>query len=176
MIPWGCCSVTKSCLTLRSLWTVAYQAPLWEFPGKNTGVGCHSLLQEIFPTQGSNPCLLDWQADSLPLSHQGSPNDSYPRWFLIALRIHGLMCKDDSGKDERNNHGVRPRFRLLSFVFLVMQGSRAQDKAVSLLLLLRLADLRRLPAVLILKIKWAPTPAMSSRPFESPPPYRPDEL
>ena len=27
----------------------------------------------IFPDQGSNPCLLHWQADSLPLSHQGSP-------------------------------------------------------------------------------------------------------
>ena len=27
----------------------------WDFPGKNTGVGCHSLLQGIFPTQGSKP-------------------------------------------------------------------------------------------------------------------------
>ena len=27
----------------------------WDFPGKNTGVGCHFLLQGIFPTQGSNP-------------------------------------------------------------------------------------------------------------------------
>ena len=40
-------------------WTVAHQAPLpWNSPGKNTGVGSHSLLQEIFPTQGSNPGLL----------------------------------------------------------------------------------------------------------------------
>ena len=30
----------------------------WDFPGKNTGVGCHFLLQEIFLTQGSNPGLL----------------------------------------------------------------------------------------------------------------------
>jgi len=30
----------------------------WNSPGKNTGVGCHALLQGIFPTQGSNPCLL----------------------------------------------------------------------------------------------------------------------
>ena len=37
------------------------------------GVGCHFLLQEIFLTQGSNPHLLHWQADSLPLSHLGSP-------------------------------------------------------------------------------------------------------
>jgi len=30
----------------------------WNSPGKNTGVGSPSLLQEIFPTQGSNPGLL----------------------------------------------------------------------------------------------------------------------
>ena len=42
----------------------------WDSPGKNTGVGCHSLLQGIFPTQGSNSSLLLWQVDSLPLSHQ----------------------------------------------------------------------------------------------------------
>ena len=37
---------------------------LWDSPGKNTGVGCHFLLQGIFLTQGSNPCLLHllcWQ-------------------------------------------------------------------------------------------------------------------
>ena len=30
----------------------------WDFPGKNTGVGCHFLLQGIFPTQGSKQHLL----------------------------------------------------------------------------------------------------------------------
>ena len=34
-----------------------------------TGMGCHFLLQGIFLTQGSNPHLLHWQADSLLLSH-----------------------------------------------------------------------------------------------------------
>ena len=43
------------------------------FPGKNTGVGCHFLLQGIFATQESSPRLLQWQVDSLPLSHWGSP-------------------------------------------------------------------------------------------------------
>ena len=45
-------------------------------PGKNTGVGCHALLQGIFHTQESNLCLLcllHWQAGSLPLCHLGSP-------------------------------------------------------------------------------------------------------
>ena len=31
----------------------------WDFPGQNTGAGCHSLLQGIFLTQGSNLGLLD---------------------------------------------------------------------------------------------------------------------
>ena len=47
----------------------------WNFPGKNTRMDCHFLLRGIFPTQRSNPCLLHllyWQANSLPLSHQGS--------------------------------------------------------------------------------------------------------
>ena len=38
-----------------ALWTVAHQASPWDSPGKNTGVGCHSLFQGIFPTQGSSP-------------------------------------------------------------------------------------------------------------------------
>ena len=45
-----------------------------DFPGKNTGVGCHSLLQGIFPTQGSNPGLLYWQADTLPSEPPGKPD------------------------------------------------------------------------------------------------------
>ena len=49
-------------------------SPPGSSPGKNTGVGCHALLQEIFWTQGSNPrllCLLHWQANSLPLVPPG---------------------------------------------------------------------------------------------------------
>ena len=44
----------------------------WNFPDKNTGVGCHFLLQGILPTQGLNPHLLHWQEDSLLLDHLGS--------------------------------------------------------------------------------------------------------
>jgi len=56
-------------------WTVARQAPLpWDSPGKNSWIGCCFLLQGIFPTQGSNPRLLHWQADCLPLSYLGSPS------------------------------------------------------------------------------------------------------
>ena len=42
-------------------------------PGKNTGMGCHALLQGIFPTQGSSPGLLHCGWILYHLSHQGSP-------------------------------------------------------------------------------------------------------
>ena len=51
----------------------------WDFPGKNTGMCCHFLLQGIFATQGLNPRFLHllrflhWQVDYLSLSHLGSP-------------------------------------------------------------------------------------------------------
>ena len=36
-----------------TLWTVAHQAPLWDSPGKNTGAGCHALLQGDLPDPGT---------------------------------------------------------------------------------------------------------------------------
>ena len=55
-------------------WTVACTKLLcpWDFLGKNTGVGCCFLLQEIFPTQGSNPGLPHCRQTLYCLSHQGS--------------------------------------------------------------------------------------------------------
>ena len=82
-ISWFCPSPTKtllkplmcllSCFShvwlIVTPWTVAHRLlHPWDSPGKNIGVGCHALLQEIFPTQRSNPgliCRLHWQAGSL---------------------------------------------------------------------------------------------------------------
>ena len=51
------CSVSSDSLRLLGPEPASLLRP-WDFPGKNTGVGCHALLQRIFPTQGSNPRLL----------------------------------------------------------------------------------------------------------------------
>ena len=62
-------------------------------PGKNTRMGCHSLLQGIVPTQGSNPCLLcllHWQLDSLPLCHLGS---LLPQAKKKKLKNRAAICK-----------------------------------------------------------------------------------
>ena len=47
----------------------------WDFPGKNTGVGCYALLKRIFLTQRLNLSLVapELQAGSLPLSHRENP-------------------------------------------------------------------------------------------------------
>ena len=45
----------------------------WDSPGKNTGVGCHFLLQGIFPTQESNPGLLHCRQILYQLSYEKSP-------------------------------------------------------------------------------------------------------
>ena len=56
--------VAQSCLTP---WTTACQALLCRNSlGKNTGVGCHALLQEIFPTQGLNPGFLHCKQTLIP--------------------------------------------------------------------------------------------------------------
>ena len=44
---------------------------LQDFPGQNTGVGCHFLLQGIFPTRGSNPALPHCRWILCQLSHKG---------------------------------------------------------------------------------------------------------
>ena len=54
----------------------------WDSLGKNTGVGCHSLLQEIFLTQGLNPGLLHCRQILYRLSHQRSPK------FLCLFLLH----------------------------------------------------------------------------------------
>ena len=49
----------------------------WDSPGKNTGVGCHFLLQGIFPIQGLNPGLPHCRQMLYGLSHQESPLRSF---------------------------------------------------------------------------------------------------
>ena len=65
------CSVVSNSLRTHGLEPTRFLCP-WDFPGKNTGVGFHSLLQGIFPTQGSNLGLVHCRQILYHLSHQGS--------------------------------------------------------------------------------------------------------
>ena len=58
------------------------------FQARAPGVGCHFLIQGIFPTQGSNPGLQHWRQTLYRLSHQDSP------WLTIDLflAVRDLHC------------------------------------------------------------------------------------
>ena len=103
-----CCSVVSD--SVVTPWTVPHQDPLSVgFPGKNTGLGCHFLLQGIFLTQGLNPnllCLLCWQADSLPTAPTGKSRciseglSEFTKYFhkpcLILFKIQGHTVSTES--------------------------------------------------------------------------------
>ena len=84
----------------------------WGSPGKNTGVGCHFLLQGIFMTQGWNPYLphlLHWQVNSLQLSHPGSPRwtRAGAKWNMEELRDTGYQSREASSWTQREEVGGR---------------------------------------------------------------------
>ena len=71
------CSVAQSCLALRPQdCSPPGSSVHGDSPGKKTGVGCHALLQGIFPTQGPGPGLPHCRRVLYHLSHQGGPHGS----------------------------------------------------------------------------------------------------
>ena len=76
------CSVSKLCPTL---WPTRLFSP-WDLPGRNTGVGCHFLLQGIFTTQISNSyllCLLwfQWKTNTM----KQSLKSEYSTFFIHTI-------------------------------------------------------------------------------------------
>ena len=109
-----------SCVQLCATpWTVACQGPLSvEFSRQSTEVGCHALLQGLFPTQGSNPRLPHCRQILYHLSHQRIPRRlewvAYPfsrefsqlesnqsllhwRWILYQLSYQGSPFQHREG-------------------------------------------------------------------------------
>ena len=87
LVPMCCAVLSRSfrsdSLRLHGLQPARLLCP-WDSLGKNTGVGCHALLQGIFQTQGLNPCLLHGRWILYPLSRQRNP-------FLYATRVENTI-------------------------------------------------------------------------------------
>ena len=77
-------SVMSDSLWLHGLSPTGLLCP-WSSLGKNTRVGSHSLLQETFLTQGSNPGLLNLRQILYHLSHQRSPYMYTYGWIYIYM-------------------------------------------------------------------------------------------
>ena len=105
------CLITQSCLTLCNPRDCSPPGSSvhGDSPGKNTGAGCHALLQRIFPTQGSNPGLPHSRWILYYLSHQ----EHYTNWifffffnavFLLPLELWTAPSVNNYNVTEQARH------------------------------------------------------------------------
>ena len=91
------CAYLLWCLTLCD--SMDYKQPgsfvHRDSPGKNTGMGCHALLQGIFPTQGLNPGLLHCRWIIYQLNHKGSPR--ILKWVIYHFSSGFLQPRNWTG-------------------------------------------------------------------------------
>ena len=128
-IPWTTdfresyvCLVAQLCLTLCNptdyiaLGSSVHGAS----PGKNTGVGCHALLQGIFPTQGIEFRSPTWQVDSLPSEPQGKPSEKVtclvynPLFLLFEMLISWLVSVHSTLVRKRMHYPNKVAWLILS--------------------------------------------------------------
>ena len=102
------CAQSLSCVQLFATpWTIALQAPLsMGFSMQQYWMGCHALLQGIFPTKGGTrvSCLLHWQVGSLPRVPPRKPNI-----LTLGTKYH---LKIDYDKLKINSHFKKKKGRI----------------------------------------------------------------
>ena len=109
--PNGNCSVCESLFTTP--WTIDPQVICpWDFPGKITGVGCHSFLQGFFLTQGLNLGLPHCRQILYCLSYQESP--TVGNWKTLGSKMPPSLALTEWG------HLLMP---LLSIYYLILPST-----------------------------------------------------
>ena len=117
------CSIAQSYPTLCDPMDCTHQAPLpMGFPGQNTGVGSHSLLQGIFPTQGSNPDLLHFRWIL------------YPGWGRSPGKGNGYLLQYSGVENSMDCivHGVEKSRTLLQRLSLLPSGPPGEPCVIHL--------------------------------------------
>ena len=82
----GCFSRLVMSDSFATPWTIAHQASLWDFPKKNTGMGCHFLLHGLFPTPGTEPTSLALAGGFFTTEPPGKPLHKGSFSFLSTLQ------------------------------------------------------------------------------------------
>ena len=125
---WRWVKLSKSCSVVSdSLWPHGLYSP-WNSAGQNTGVGSLSLLQGIFPTQGSNPGLLHCRQILYQLSHKGSQKLDHkegwaPRnWCFWTVVLEKIL---ESPLDYKNIKPVNPKGNQ-SWIFIGRTDANAE--------------------------------------------------
>ena len=104
----------QSYLTLCNPYGLGRFLHPWASPGKNTGMGCHTLLQGIFLTQGLNLpllCLLHWQAMFFTTSATGeAPHLSKNLFYLGSTKPKVVKClADKSLRKDLHQEGAKAK-------------------------------------------------------------------
>ena len=107
----------------------------WDSPGKKAGVGCHALLQGIFPTQGWNLCLLHllcWQGDFFTASAIWEAPMG-PNFIIIYLAEYQWMMLDRHSvmKSSSILSGGSDLFPLFSASFILFSPSVLTSDVIS---------------------------------------------
>ena len=158
----------------------------WDFPGTNTGGGCHSLLQGIFPTQGSNLGLLHCSR-FFTTESAGKPGVarglSHHRRLRAPERNWGTKaagCPAQEAKSPRSGVGRTPRDlrepHRLQFCFLCVHMTHALPRSPERILFLKdTGSGGALPLTLESRLPlWAlPAPSWSRLPADSGASYLP---
>ena len=92
----------------------------WNFPGKNTGVGCHALLQGIFLTQGSKLCLLCLlhYSRSFTTEPAGKPNNNILPTTQKMVKVEKIHVHPGT---QSLVHGIYSVIIIDCFGYLLMQ-------------------------------------------------------
>ena len=88
----------------------------WNSPGKNTGAGCHFLLQVVFLTQGCNPGLLRCKQILYCLSHQGSLVFYFLFFFTILVKGVKKIMIDLALSNALTTYKLSNLFKSVSFL------------------------------------------------------------
>ena len=115
-------SVLSDSLGPHGLWPTRFLRP-WDFPGKSTGVGCHFLLQGIFPTQGSKainkthrwPRNWNYQFSSVQFSHSVVSDSLH--WKLKELLGWPKRSFSFLGKNKRHVFHFHQELSFLFFFY-----------------------------------------------------------
>ena len=123
------CSVMSDSLQPHGLQPAWFLCP-WDFPGRNTGVGCHSLLQGIFLTQGLNPGLLHCRWTFYHLSHTSNTICTRSVIFNIKLFFKCPISVSQGRPEELLDWGYKENNLLQRYMnvnFLVLTSTLGEN-------------------------------------------------
>ena len=95
----------------------------WDSPGKSTGVGCHALLQGIFPTEGSNSLLLPFLHCRKILYRWATGEAQFTMDLMASPEMDSRHQEREQNKKQRERNNLAKEESRESVILEIDQGS-----------------------------------------------------